>query len=32
MIDEAGVGSLRGGAGGGCNVSERFVSRREDDG
>ena len=31
-IDVVGVGSFRGGAGGGCNVSGRFVSRRKDDG
>ena len=29
-IDEVGAGSFLGGAGGGWNVSGRFVSRRED--
>jgi len=32
VIDDADAISFRGGAGGGCSVSGRFVSRREEDG
>jgi hypothetical protein len=32
VIEVAGAGSFRGGAGGGCKVSGRFVSRKEEGG